>query len=220
VADVYNAIRSNPSLWANTLLMVYFDEHGGFYDHVTPPNTIPPDDNQHGFDFKQLGLRVPAILVSPWVKRGVNHTQFDHTSMLKYLSDKWGLGPLGARTAQANSIRPLFETTMRDDTINHLYVDLDKMMKKSHPLDEFSPSHHQNSLHILARYIEKKENAEESTFRRWQTHRSIWWSGVRCRLAARLSNWAESVGSSESNRIDHTLKVHDDLIQSAKNQQK
>jgi len=220
VADVYNAIRSNPSLWSTTLLMVYFDEHGGFYDHVTPPATVPPDNLQHGYDFKQLGVRVPAILVSPWVKRGVNHTVLDHTSMLKYLIDKWNLGPLGDRAAQANSLKPLFESTMRDDTTSHIYVDLASMMKKNHPIDEYSPSKHQNALHILASYFEKQEKIDDGTFTRWRSHMSLWWSGVRCRMAARLNNLAEWIGSSESDRIDHTLQVHENLIQSAKKQQK
>jgi hypothetical protein len=48
-------------------------------------------------------VRIPAILVSPFVKAGVIHTEFDHTSLLKYLIDKWQLGPLGDRAAQANS---------------------------------------------------------------------------------------------------------------------
>ena len=104
VADVYNAIRANEALWASTLLVVICDEHGGFYDHVEPPLAIPPDDCHEEYSFARLGVRVPALLVSPWVDAGVETTQFDHTSLLKYLTDKWGLGPLGRRTAAANSI--------------------------------------------------------------------------------------------------------------------
>jgi phospholipase C len=106
LAAVYNSLRRNEDLWNSTLLVVLYDEHGGFYDHVTPPAAIPPDAcNVDGFDFKQLGMRVPAILASPYVGKGVViKTVFDHTSLLRYLIDKWNLGPLTARSCAANSI--------------------------------------------------------------------------------------------------------------------
>ena len=106
IAKVYNGLRSNEDLWRRTLLVIVYDEHGGFYDHVVPPPTEAPDDLTSEFSFEQLGVRVPALLVSPWVDPGVIHTVFDHTSLLRYLTDKWGLGPLGLRTAQANSFGP------------------------------------------------------------------------------------------------------------------
>ena len=105
IARVYNGLRQNQALWESTLLVVTHDEHGGFYDHVPPPATVAPDDAaQDGFDFTRLGVRVPALLVSPWLAPGVCHTQFDHTSVLRYLADKWGLVALGRRAAGANSI--------------------------------------------------------------------------------------------------------------------
>jgi phospholipase C len=106
IARVYNALRANEDLWKTTLLVVLYDEHGGFYDHVVPPKTVAPDDFLDEFLFDSLGVRVPAILVSPWVDPGVVHTIYDHTSLLKYVTDKWNLGPLGNRTAQANSFGP------------------------------------------------------------------------------------------------------------------
>ena len=109
LAKVYNALRRKEELWKKTLLVVVYDEHGGFYDHVVPPKTVAPDDLTDEFAFDSLGVRVPAILVSPWVDPGVVHTDYDHTSLLKYLTDKWGLGPLGDRTAQANSFGPELE---------------------------------------------------------------------------------------------------------------
>jgi phospholipase C len=101
ITDVYNAIRRNDELWKTSLLIVLYDEHGGFYDHVVPPAAVPPDHYVEEYTFDQLGVRVPAILVSPFVTPGVIHTVFDHTSILRYLSDKWGLGPLGERVAKA-----------------------------------------------------------------------------------------------------------------------
>ncbi|HEX4554059.1 MAG TPA: alkaline phosphatase family protein [Xanthobacteraceae bacterium] len=103
IASVYNALRRNDALWKSSLLVVLYDEHGGFYDHVVPPETVAPDHHVEEYTFNQLGVRVPAILVSPYVKPGVLHTVFDHTSLLRYVSDKWDLGPLGARVAAANS---------------------------------------------------------------------------------------------------------------------
>ena len=109
IAQVYNALRNNEALWQKTLLVILYDEHGGFYDHVVPPTkaknpiVVAPDEYTTDFNFEQLGLRVPAILVSPWIKQQVINTVFDHTSLLKYLIGKWGLGPLGNRTAKANT---------------------------------------------------------------------------------------------------------------------
>lgn len=105
IARVYKQLRANKALWESTLLVVTYDEHGGFYDHVSPTATIAPDDAaQDGFDFTRLGVRVPAVLVSPWLAPGACHTQFDHTSLLRYLADKWDLVSLGRRAAGANSI--------------------------------------------------------------------------------------------------------------------
>lgn len=106
LADVYDAIRANDELWKSTLLVVFYDEHGGFYDHVVPPAAIPPDAEHKEYTFDQLGLRVPALLISPWEKKGVDSTQYDHTSLLKYLVEKWGLDSLGNRTANATPLQP------------------------------------------------------------------------------------------------------------------
>jgi hypothetical protein len=103
IANIYNAIRANEPLWESTLFVLLYDEHGGFYDHVVPPPTVAPDAHTDQFKFDQLGVRVPTILISPWLDSGVLSTHFDHTSLLKYATDKWSLGPLGNRTAQANS---------------------------------------------------------------------------------------------------------------------
>ncbi|HKT16723.1 MAG TPA: alkaline phosphatase family protein [Stellaceae bacterium] len=122
IAEVYNALRANDALWKSTLLLIVYDEHGGFYDHVAPPATVPPDNCHSEFSFDRLGARVPAILVSPYVARGVFKAEteekkvFDHTSLLRYVSDKWRLGPLGARTAQANSFAAAIGKTARTDT--------------------------------------------------------------------------------------------------------
>lgn len=90
IASVYNAIKQNPDLWASTALLVVYDEHGGIYDHVPPPACIPDqftasaNDTGTGmpFAFDRLGVRVPAILVSPWIPAGtVVNRVFDHASI-------------------------------------------------------------------------------------------------------------------------------------------
>jgi phospholipase C len=103
IASVYNALRANAPLWDTSLLIVLFDEHGGFYDHVPSPAAVPPDHHQEEYTFDRLGVRVPAILVSPFAANTVFKEQLDHTSLLKYLIDKWKLGSLGERAAQANT---------------------------------------------------------------------------------------------------------------------
>ena len=78
IATVYNAIKNNGALWESTALLVVYDEHGGIYDHVLPPSCMPdgfvaqPKDTGTGnpFTFDRLGVRVPSILISPWVPRG------------------------------------------------------------------------------------------------------------------------------------------------------
>ena len=120
VSKVYNTIRSNDELWKSCLLLILFDEHGGFYDHVPPPSSIAPDHHLDQWTFDKLGVRVPAILVSPYVENTVISETFDHTSLLRYLIDKWKLGPLGERTAQANSFAGAISTTARSDTPQEL----------------------------------------------------------------------------------------------------
>jgi phospholipase C len=121
LGTVYNALRSNAALWNTTLLVVLYDEHGGFYDHVDPKTVNPglsiaPDEHTDGFNFRTFGVRVPALLVTPWIGRGVLHTEFDHTSLLNYAIHKWNLGPLGLRAAAANNFATALLGASRTDT--------------------------------------------------------------------------------------------------------
>lgn len=106
VVDVYEALRASP-LWERTLFVVAYDEHGGLYDHVFPPRAPSPDGRAWkgdglSFDFTRLGVRVPAVLVSPWIAAGtVDHTLYDHTSILATVRDRFGLASLTARDAAA-----------------------------------------------------------------------------------------------------------------------
>jgi phospholipase C len=79
VLAVYHALAAGPQ-WDKTMLVIFYDEHGGFYDHVPPPAAA--DDNQRTFG--RYGVRVPALIVSPWTEPGsVSTTVFDHTSIIK-----------------------------------------------------------------------------------------------------------------------------------------
>jgi phospholipase C len=149
IADVYNALRANPDLWRSTLLVVFYDEHGGFYDHVVPPKAIPPDEGHDEYTFDQLGIRVPALLVSPWVERRVEKTQFDHTSVLKYLTEKWQLNPLPSkRMEQANSIGVAIGQQLRDDGLLRIELTRDQLTPPKLELEEQAIGH--NSAHDSA----------------------------------------------------------------------
>jgi phospholipase C len=111
IAWVYDTLRSNETLWGRTLLVLLYDEHGGFYDHVPPPASVPPDDASAAsaaFRFDRLGVRVPALLVSPWVARGrVDHRLYDHTSLLASVKELFELPDfLTRRDAQASVFDP------------------------------------------------------------------------------------------------------------------
>jgi phospholipase C len=114
IKSTYEAIRNSP-IWANSLLIITWDEHGGFFDHAVPPVAVAPGDtaptdnhNQHGFTFDQYGPRVPAVVISPWIpKNVVDHTQYDHSSIPATLEKLFGMAPLTARDRAANTVLPL-----------------------------------------------------------------------------------------------------------------
>lgn len=90
IAEVYMHIKRNPQLWASTALLVLYDEHGGIFDHISPPDcppdqfTAPANSTGTGMEFKfdRLGVRVPAVLISPWIpKNTVVDRVFDHASI-------------------------------------------------------------------------------------------------------------------------------------------
>ncbi len=92
--QVYNAVTASPSFWRGSVTIINYDEHGGFFDHVSPP--LVPTDPPPGAGyprFNSLGVRVPAYVVSPFVQSGaVSHALLDHTSALKLLGEKFGKG--------------------------------------------------------------------------------------------------------------------------------
>ncbi|MDX1900830.1 MAG: alkaline phosphatase family protein [Gammaproteobacteria bacterium] len=159
IADVYNAIRSNPVLWESTLLVVTYDEHGGFYDHVSPPAAVPPDHHTEEYTFDRLGVRVPALLISPWVKKGVIKTVFDHTSLLKYLIDKWNLRPLGERTRHANSIAVALDFNQEPmlDCLPFIRVSNASLISEDVEKEIWNyTTDNKKTIHLFANYLENK----------------------------------------------------------------
>jgi phospholipase C len=107
IADVYNVLRQGPN-WLETLLVITYDEHGGCYDHVPPPVAVPPSDTPTApFNFDRYGVRVPAVIVSPYIRQGTvlrpsGTTPYDHTSIIKTVRTRFNLGtPLSNREAVA-----------------------------------------------------------------------------------------------------------------------
>lgn len=94
IKQVYEAVRASP-LWNQTMLIICYDEHGGFFDHVPPPSSGIPspdgipshDSTPPGFNFDRLGVRLPFVLVSPWIQKGLrpgepdNGSHYEHASM-------------------------------------------------------------------------------------------------------------------------------------------
>jgi phospholipase C len=117
VKQLYEAIRKS-NYWDDTMLVITFDEHGGFYDHLPPPATVPPGDEpiyanlNFSFRFDRLGVRVPAIVVSAYTSKGAiigtdptdTSAIFDHSSILATVEKLFGLEPLTNRDARANTL--------------------------------------------------------------------------------------------------------------------
>ncbi len=116
--DVAQALVHSPN-WPSSAMFLTYDEHGGFYDHVSPPPAPKPDniapmlqpgDTPGAFD--RYGIRVPALVISPWVKaHSVSHTVYDHTSILKFIETRFQLPSLTNRDAHADPMLGMFDFT-------------------------------------------------------------------------------------------------------------
>jgi phospholipase C len=112
IYDVVNALAGSPN-WSSTLLVINYDEHGGYFDHVAPPVALVPDaippiiePGQSIYDgFGRYGFRVPALVISPYSQQDwVTHTVYDHTSILAMIERKWNLPAMTLRDANANDL--------------------------------------------------------------------------------------------------------------------
>jgi phospholipase C len=99
LAMVYTALATSPQ-WKNTLLVITYDEHGGFFDHVPPPQVT---DERAALGFDQLGFRVPTYIVGPYAKAGyVSNVQLEHCSAVRHVIDHFGLDPINERVTASN----------------------------------------------------------------------------------------------------------------------
>ena len=116
VADVVHAFISSPQFKRGALFMIY-DEWGGFFDHVAPPRV--PDLRQSrdlAKDFGQMGFRIPAVVVSPYARRGhVDHSIYGFESIIKMIRYRYGLPPLTPRDLYANNIAAAFDFVSKPD---------------------------------------------------------------------------------------------------------
>ena len=115
IRNLVETVVASPK-WEKTLLVIIYDEHGGFFDHVPPPNAVPVAPAM----LPTTGLRIPCFVVSPWVKSGAvfgsDDLHFDHTSILKTIARRFmGVKPpfMGARYAAAHDLSEILETQIR-----------------------------------------------------------------------------------------------------------
>jgi phospholipase C len=163
IADVYNSVRNSPQ-WERTLLIVTFDEHGGCYDHEPPPAAVPPDDPPSTpFAFDRYGVRVPTVLISPWIAAGTVLKEepgigipFDHTSIIASLGKRWGFGPpLTARVASAPDVEQVLTLQTASNNgpaplvplpYQGTHDDLERALNA--PLNDFQSSLHEAAAHL------------------------------------------------------------------------
>jgi phospholipase C len=121
LAKRLRAVMSSPA-WPRTALFLTYDEAGGLFDHVSPPEACVPDATPPKLEsgdapgaFNHYGFRVPLLVLSPYARRHfVSHVVHDHTSILKFIETKFNLPALTARDANADALLDLFDFTRPD----------------------------------------------------------------------------------------------------------
>ena len=182
IADVYNTLRANEKIWKKTLLVVIYDEHGGCFDHYTgdlqpgsarSPEPHPkPKPNQYGFTFDRFGVRVPALLVSPYIEKGSVHRAppeseypFDHTTVIKTVKECFDLDfdHLTERDRHAPSLASVLQDSIVNMGPERIDVPPPRISAETleaaaaAPLNDF-----QRALHIAASIL-----PERRTFAWW-----------------------------------------------------
>ena len=156
IYDIYSAIKKSDKYRDKTLFIITHDEHGGCFDHVSPPKAVPPEPNmkgQNGFTFDRLGIRVPMIMISSYIEQNtiINET-FDHSSFIHTMSEKWNLGHLTERDQQASSFASVFSTNKRewpDIPVPELPENYENVDYNQHPLNGLQHSILRNSSSAL-----------------------------------------------------------------------
>jgi len=173
--NVYESLRNGPN-WNKTLLLVTHDEHGGYYDHVPPPQGIPnPDgiDTKEGFNYERLGIRIPTIAISPWIAKNVlvhdapaaqkpfPNSEYELSSIpatLRKIFPQLDQAPLTNRSAWASTFEHLLTDELRDDCVETLPTlplppqgDLERLLNLK--VDE----HARGLMQVLCDLVEPKE---------------------------------------------------------------
>lgn len=192
IADVYNHLRASPC-WEKSLLVIVYDEHGGCYDHAPPPLAVRPDDKQDGpFAFDRYGVRVPAVLVSPYVKAGtvlrnapdgLPHRgppyPYDHASVIATLRKRYRIArPLSWR----DEVAPTLEAVLNlDSPANNGPASIPKPVcevieeelraARAAPLTDFQKAAHEAMTVLPALrglpFLEQEMRELESSIRAW-----------------------------------------------------
>ena len=132
LSDLVEAFTTSP-IYHKAALVITYDESGGFWDHVNPPRVRDergtPADPGGLDDFSQVGFRVPTTVVSPWTRhQAVDHTTYEHASVLRFVSENWALPYLTTRTRHTNSLGRVFrrfESFDCDNRFTPYHVPLD-----------------------------------------------------------------------------------------------
>ncbi len=185
VASIYKALRSNIEAWKKTMLIIIYDEHGGCYDHVAPgraapPGHVPGDNPEPEFLFDRYGIRVPAVIASPYIQAGTvlrpsdeyprdGATPFDHTSVISTLRSRFNLGnALTARDAAAPTLERVLNLDLpinlgpEPDDVKAVAFDPGlayKVKMLFEPWNDF-----QNSLHDLARKLPQADHGRANLY--------------------------------------------------------
>ncbi|MBI3073554.1 MAG: hypothetical protein HYY84_15695 [Deltaproteobacteria bacterium] len=111
IRGIVATLMSTPKVWKKTVLFITYDEHGGLYDHVAPPPACDPrGPNSSGKSFDRYGVRIPLIVVSPFAKKHyVSHRVTDHASIVRFIENRFGLGALTKRDANAWPLLDMFD---------------------------------------------------------------------------------------------------------------
>ena len=169
IHTIYMALAASPHVFEKTVLLITYDEHGGLWDHVAPPNLPAPDHHKQGsFRFNVAGVRVPAIMVSPWSPPGrVDSHVYDHTSIINTLRHRFAPA-LPRLTERDGNARTLFEDGNLSSTQSRAGVTIAEPLQlpailamdageTDEPLDDDERDHA-----FLTRFVEQKLEEEQS----------------------------------------------------------
>lgn len=168
ILSVYDALRLRRELWESTVFILTWDEHGGIYDHVVPPAAIAPDDKvsmDPPFNFTRYGVRVPAVIISPYTPHKIITEVCDHTSLIacarKLLTGTWQDDTLGARARRAYPLDAAFDFSAKPRGRHEM---------RFTPRTRFSgpgtprPMNHLQKAHVeWARHLEIRQPAHRQT---------------------------------------------------------